>query len=177
MNLEMEPCMKACRECEKACLRTIVYQRSARHAEMSHIWRLLDCAETCGSCAKHVQGDADELSRKRRSGTVVSIDNETVRLATPPRQNARMECRDLSWALNQLPSEQREVVLLIGLEGLSYQTAAEVLGIPVGTVMSRLSRGRSVLRRLLDGRTNEPAQVRDDNLVQLRGEGQRANVA
>ena len=120
---------------------------------------------------------ADELSRKRRSGTVVSIDNETIRLATPPRQNARMECRDLSWALNQLPSEQREVVLLIGLEGLSYQTAAEVLSIPVGTVMSRLSRGRSVLRRLLEGRTNEPAQVRDDNLVQLRREGQRANVA
>jgi len=120
---------------------------------------------------------ADELSRRRRSGTVVSIDSETVRLAAPPRQNARMECRDLSWALNQLPSEQKEVVLLIGLEGLSYQTAAEVLGIPIGTVMSRLSRGRNALRRILEGRTIEQERARGDNLVQLRGEGQRVGVA
>jgi RNA polymerase sigma-70 factor (ECF subfamily) len=121
---------------------------------------------------------ADELSRKRRTGTVVSIDSETIRLAAPPCQNARMECRDLSWALNQLPAEQKEVVLLIGLEGLSYQTAAEVLGIPIGTVMSRLSRGRNALRRLLEGRTPaDTVRPRDDNLVELRGDGRRASVA
>jgi DNA-directed RNA polymerase specialized sigma24 family protein len=59
-----------------------------------------------------------------------------------------MECRDLSEALDKLPTDQRQVVLLVGLEGLSYQTAAEVLGIPIGTVMSRLSRGRNALRNM-----------------------------
>jgi RNA polymerase sigma-70 factor (ECF subfamily) len=120
---------------------------------------------------------ADELSRRRRSGTVVSIDSETVKLTATPRQNARMECRDLSWALNQLPAEQKEVVLLIGLEGLSYQTAAEVLGIPIGTVMSRLSRGRNALRRLLEGRTVAEAPRRDGNLVEFKNDARRASVA
>lgn len=58
---------------------------------------------------------------------------------------------DLERALAALPVDQRAVVLLVGLEDLSYREAADVLGIPVGTVMSRLSRGRSRLRELLDG--------------------------
>jgi RNA polymerase sigma-70 factor (ECF subfamily) len=57
---------------------------------------------------------------------------------------------ELERALAQLPLEQRQVILLVGLEGMSYQDAAGVLTIPVGTVRSRLSRGRDVLRRLLD---------------------------
>jgi RNA polymerase sigma-70 factor, ECF subfamily len=59
--------------------------------------------------------------------------------------------RDIERALAALPVEQRAVVLLVGLEDLSYREAAEVLGIPVGTVMSRLSRGRARLRELMDG--------------------------
>ncbi len=58
---------------------------------------------------------------------------------------------DIERALAALPVEQRAVVLLVGLEDLSYREAAEVLGIPVGTVMSRLSRGRARLRELMDG--------------------------
>jgi RNA polymerase sigma-70 factor (ECF subfamily) len=48
-----------------------------------------------------------------------------------------------------LSGEQRQVVLLVGLEGLSYAETAEVLAIPVGTVMSRLARGRGRLRTLM----------------------------
>lgn len=59
--------------------------------------------------------------------------------------------RDIERALAALPIEQRAVVLLIGLEDLSYREASQVLGIPVGTVMSRLSRGRARLRELMDG--------------------------
>lgn len=59
--------------------------------------------------------------------------------------------RDIERALAALPTEQRAVVLLIGLEDLSYREASQVLGIPVGTVMSRLSRGRARLRELMDG--------------------------
>ena len=57
---------------------------------------------------------------------------------------------DLDSALQRLSGEQRRVVLLVGLEGLSYAETAEVLQIPVGTVMSRLARGRERLRGLMD---------------------------
>ena len=50
-------------------------------------------------------------------------------------------------ALGQLADEQREVILLVGLEGFSYEDAAKILAVPVGTVRSRLSRGRESLRR------------------------------
>jgi RNA polymerase sigma-70 factor (ECF subfamily) len=59
---------------------------------------------------------------------------------------------DLVAALQRLPVEQREPLLLVTLEQLSYAECAELLRIPVGTVMSRISRGRVALRALLDGR-------------------------
>ena len=65
------------------------------------------------------------------------------------------ELRDIEEALARLPAEQRAVLLLVGLEQFSYDEAARVLGIPIGTVMSRLSRGRERLRLILTG--NAPA--------------------
>jgi len=59
---------------------------------------------------------------------------------------------DLVAALSQLPVDQREPLLLVALEQFSYAECAEVLRIPIGTVMSRISRGRVALRALLDGR-------------------------
>jgi RNA polymerase sigma-70 factor (ECF subfamily) len=59
--------------------------------------------------------------------------------------------RDIERGLAFLPSEQREVLLLVTLEGLSYREAADVQGVPIGTVMSRLSRARATLRAHLDG--------------------------
>jgi hypothetical protein len=55
---------------------------------------------------------------------------------------------ELERALAQLPLEQRQVILLVGLEGMSYEDAAGILSVPVGTVRSRLSRGRDILRKL-----------------------------
>ncbi len=66
-------------------------------------------------------------------------------------QENRLQWRDLIRALNALPVEQRSVILLVSVEDLSYAEAASVLGIPVGTVMSRLARGRERLRRLTEG--------------------------
>ena len=63
---------------------------------------------------------------------------------------------ELDRALARLPLAQRQVILLVGLEGMSYEDTAGILSIPVGTVRSRLSRGRDTLRELL-GMEERPA--------------------
>ncbi len=60
--------------------------------------------------------------------------------------------RDLQSALATLPTEQREILLLIALEEMSYVEVAATLGLPLGTVMSRLSRARQKLRAHMEGR-------------------------
>jgi len=70
-----------------------------------------------------------------------------------------LEVRDLDRALLLLPIEQREVLLLVAVEQMSYEQVAATLRIPVGTVMSRLSRGRERLRALLEGR-GEPNRLK-----------------
>jgi RNA polymerase sigma-70 factor, ECF subfamily len=62
-----------------------------------------------------------------------------------------LEMRDLEAALQRLPAEQREVLLLVGLEQLSYAEVSAALNVPIGTVMSRLSRGRERLRAVMAG--------------------------
>ena len=72
--------------------------------------------------------------------------------------SASLQLRDLERAMAKLPTENRQVILLVALEGLSYEEIAEVLSIPVGTVRSRLSRGRAALRQLMDmGERTGPA--------------------
>ena len=68
-----------------------------------------------------------------------------------PTHETELNLRDLKIALATLPIEQRQVILLVGLEGLRYEEVARIVGVPVGTVMSRLSRGRKRLRQLLAG--------------------------
>ena len=95
----------------------------------------------------------DRLVRKRTRGETVPLENVEARLSRPATQLRRLEVRDLSWAIDQLSEEQRQVVLLVGLEGLNYKETATVLGIPIGTVMSRLSRGREELRRRMQSQS------------------------
>lgn len=80
----------------------------------------------------------------------------TLDLPVRPTQEDRLELRDLNKALRRLSNEQREVLLLVGLEQMSYEEVAKVLGIPIGTVMSRLSRGRDQLRVLMSEGSNAP---------------------
>ncbi len=76
---------------------------------------------------------------------------EAFDIPVAPAQEHALEIRDLSTALAQLPLEYRAVLLLVGLEELRYEEVAKVLGVPLGTVMSRLSRGRERLRQILSG--------------------------
>ena len=66
-------------------------------------------------------------------------------------QMEALGARDIHAALARLPHQQREVMLLVGLEQFAYVEAAQVLGVPVGTVMSRLSRARERMRQMLAG--------------------------
>ena len=80
--------------------------------------------------------------------------------STGPNQEQSLAVRDMKQALAQLPEDQRETLLLVGLEGMSYKETAEIQGVPVGTVMSRLSRGRQALRHLMEVGTTAPKNSR-----------------
>lgn len=82
---------------------------------------------------------------------LVSLDHENLDPAVSAAPDARLAMRDLNAALKRLPDEQREVLLLVGLEQMSYEEVAKIVGAPLGTVMSRLSRGRERLRALMKG--------------------------
>ena len=83
-------------------------------------------------------------------------------------QDWALEHRDLLRAFAALPEEQRSVVLLIGVEDLSYEQAARVLGVPIGTVMSRLSRGRERLRHYINGDVNGDQRRRNAELRRVK---------
>lgn len=80
--------------------------------------------------------------------------DDALDIAVSGGQMEALGARDIHAALARLPPPQREVMLLVGLEQFAYTEAAQVLGVPVGTVMSRLSRARERMRQMLAG---EPA--------------------
>jgi RNA polymerase sigma-70 factor (ECF subfamily) len=99
--------------------------------------------------------NAAKRRTNRPDNVALAPGHEALRPARPE-QESRHAVRDIDRAVAALPQEQRDVVLLVGLEGLSYEEAADVLSVPVGTVMSRLSRGRKRLREILK-QDGEPA--------------------
>jgi RNA polymerase sigma-70 factor, ECF subfamily len=91
----------------------------------------------------------NQVRRSVREGATVGLSEGEPLLTHAPHQGRSLELRDLERAMARLPDEQRSVILLVGLEGMRYEEVAAVLGVPVGTVRSRLSRGREALRRLM----------------------------
>lgn len=81
-----------------------------------------------------------------------SLSEATAMPTAPGSPSTGLELRDMETALRQLPDEQREILLLVALEEMSYDEVAHTLGVPVGTVMSRLSRAREKLRANMEGR-------------------------
>jgi RNA polymerase sigma-70 factor (ECF subfamily) len=73
-----------------------------------------------------------------------------------PAQDWNLATRDLMQGLDALGEEQRQVLLLVTVEGFEYRQVAAILGLPIGTVMSRLSRARDALRAHMEGRERQP---------------------
>jgi RNA polymerase sigma-70 factor (ECF subfamily) len=97
-----------------------------------------------------------EQQRRKRRGAHDTL-TEAIEAELPQiggGQDEALQHRDLLRAFAALPEEQRSVLLLVGVEALSYDAASRVLGVPIGTVMSRLSRGRERLRQILNGNPN-----------------------
>lgn len=91
--------------------------------------------------------DRRKLARRPRH---VAMDTEESRLEYLPNQVKSVELSELERAIRSLPEQQRITVLLVGLQGMDYKEVAEITGVPLGTVRSRLSRAREALHRLLN---------------------------
>lgn len=92
----------------------------------------------------------------------------TARLAVHPAQDGSLDLDDFRTALNMLPEDQREAIILIGASGFSYEEAAEICGCAVGTIKSRVSRARSRLQDIL-GVSGESDYGPDAISVQVLG--------
>ena len=93
----------------------------------------------------------NHLRNAKRRGLHVALDDtEDAALSRPPSQEDALRHRDIIHALQELPVDQRSVLLLVSVEDMSYSDAAKVLDVPIGTIMSRLARARERLRRAID---------------------------
>lgn len=103
----------------------------------------------------------------RKNSRIVAWDPEAAErlLVSPPSQHAGIEVDDVAKALQQVTPEQREVLLLVGANGLSYEEAAEIMNCAVGTIKSRLARGRAALSLLIEG----PAEVAEEPVAASGG--------
>ncbi len=97
----------------------------------------------------------NDLRRRRRQSHDVPLDSLVVEPSVAAPQPGRIALGEMARAIDALSADQREALLLVVVEGFSYAEAAEVIGIPTGTLMSRLGRARAALRTMT-GTTDEP---------------------
>lgn len=102
-------------------------------------------------------------SRRKAKREVADIDGVlTENLAEKPAHDGHMQMAEFRQALGQLKDEQREALLLVGASGFSYEEAAEMCGVAVGTIKSRTNRARAQLAEILDHRDDEAMELTDD---------------
>ena len=100
----------------------------------------------------------NDVARAAARPDVVEIQDYFPAMAVPPNQNDRVRLREVVSAIQALPDNQRQTLLLVTMEGFSYEETAEITGAPIGTVMSRLSRARDKVRDTSGG--ERPARGR-----------------
>jgi RNA polymerase sigma-70 factor (ECF subfamily) len=127
----------------------LVQETLLRAVSKAHLWQAGTDIRAWLFTIMHNQY-VNMVRRASREQATVDIERMSSSLVATTDPTASRQLRELERALGCLPGEQREVLLLVGLEGMSYETAAQILSVPVGTIRSRLSRGRDALRRLMD---------------------------
>jgi RNA polymerase sigma-70 factor, ECF subfamily len=98
----------------------------------------------------------NDVRRENRESATLHIDDVEATLIATTDPTSSRQLQELDQALGLLPTEQRQVILLVGLEGMSYEEVAMILNVPIGTVRSRLSRGRDQLRLLMGAEERRP---------------------
>jgi RNA polymerase sigma-70 factor (ECF subfamily) len=137
---------------QEACLRALRYFGSYSGGN-SRAWFLRIVRNTCYGWHAHPHAPAtDVFDEDQHSETNLPMDPETLMLQAA---NVAM----IEQAIRQLPGRFRELLVLRELEGLSYRELADVLGIPIGSVMSGLSRARQAFRRAIEPRTHAPEET------------------
>jgi RNA polymerase sigma-70 factor (ECF subfamily) len=115
----------------------------------AHLWRQGNIRGWLFTIMHNVSINARR--RDYRAPALTSLDRPGLEPSIRPAQEDHLSVGALRAAVNSLPQEQQEVILLVGLEEFTYAETAEILAVPIGTVMSRLHRGRERLRQMLAG--------------------------
>src|ERR1700692_369122 len=115
----------------------------------------------------------NDVRRSVREGINVAVEDAAPVLTIQANAIDVLQLRDLETAMGKLAPEQRQVILLVGLEGMRYEEVAVILDIPIGTVRSRLSRGREALRRLIGIVPDRQADIMMAGPAAFRRAGQR----
>jgi RNA polymerase sigma-70 factor, ECF subfamily len=126
----------------------LVQDTILRALEKAHLWQPGTNLQAWLFTLMHNQY-VNMVRRSVRHGCRLDIDRAN-RIA-PPTQPGRLILRDLERAIARLPKEQRRVVRLVGIQGMKYDEAAAVCGVPLGTIRSRLCRARAALDAMLEG--------------------------
>jgi len=127
----------------------LVQETLVRALHKEHLWQRGTDLRAWLFTIMHNQ-NVNEIRRAIRDDATVDLENCSAILIARTDPTASRQLRELDHALAQLPEEQRQVILLVGLEGVSYEDAAAILDVPIGTIRSRLSRGRESLRKLME---------------------------
>jgi RNA polymerase sigma-70 factor (ECF subfamily) len=137
----------------------LVQDTLVRAIAKQHLWQPGTNLRSWLFTLMHNQHVNDVRRSAARGGISHAVDELHDNYASASDAEASLQLRDLDRALGKLLVEQREIILLVALEGMSYADVAEVVGVPVGTIRSRLSRGRAALRQLMDtGEKTAPAR-------------------
>ena len=127
----------------------LVQETLARAVAKQHLWEPGTNLRAWLFTLMHNQF-VNDVRLSAREGIAVDIDDFHNVMASTSDPSASVLLRDLERGLAGIAVEQRQVILLVGLEGMHYEEVAQILAVPIGTVRSRLSRGRHSLRKLMD---------------------------
>jgi RNA polymerase sigma-70 factor (ECF subfamily) len=126
----------------------LVQDTLLRAISKSHLWEEGTDIRAWLFTIMHNQ-HVNSVRRALREDATVNVEQASSTLVATSDPTGSCQLRELERALGHLSEGQRQVVLLVGLEGMTYDEAAKILGVPIGTVRSRLGRAREALRQLL----------------------------